>query len=251
MKKLLPFAAFVFCALTVCASTAFAADPDSLSIQKLVFVDDVKGLAQYTPRPGGPNFGQGDRCAAYVEVAGFSMPLVEGSQEEYSFNLVLDIAVKTPDGEVIVSQADVDSREGTAYSQIPRHFLWFYFTLEGWPEGDYVLEVGVRDILSGEAVSGELSLSVGPPSAQPPLPDVYETTGTLRNFEETEDGLLITLLVNRNLASALMAPDCHYYVNDDEVTQETFIERAVGEQVTVEFYGDRSDISLCRAHVAP
>ena len=79
--------------------------------------------------------------------------------------------------------------------------------------------------------------------------EIYEASGTLLSLEETDADWLITLLVNRQQYSGLVAPDCQYYVNDTRVTREEFIARVVGEQVTVEFHGDREDVSLCRGHV--
>jgi len=137
-------------------------------------------------------------------------------------------------------------------------FLGFYIHLTEWPEGNYVLDIVVKDNLSGRTVSGGLSLRLESAGAQnyrtsaspAATPSVYETTGTLRSFEKKQDGWQITLLVNRRQASALVADNCRYYLNAIEVTQEAFIEWAMGEQVTVEFYGERSDgVSLCRAHV--
>jgi hypothetical protein len=87
----------------------------------------------------------------------------------------------------------------------------------------------------------------GPPAG---AQDVLETMGTLISFKRAPGGWEITLLIHREQASAPVAPDCRYFVNDIEVSQRVFIERSVGEQVTVEFQNNRLDVSLCRVHVA-
>ena len=160
LKKSSLLAAFL---LLVCAAAAFAAaaaPASSLSIQKLVFVEGVTGLGQYKPR-GGSSFTRDDTCMVYVEVAGFSMPLVEDSEDEYGFSLAVDAAVKSPEGDVLAFQSDIDSQEGVAYTQLQLHYLAFSFILSEWTEGDYVLEIGARDNLSDRIVSGDLHLSVG------------------------------------------------------------------------------------------
>ena len=90
-------------------------------------------------------------------------------------------------------------------------------------------------------------LASGSPAAEP---DVYSSSGTLINFEETRDGWEITLLINREQESGLVADNCRYYVNNREVSQGTFVEMGMGEQVTVEFHGDANDVALCRAYVS-
>ena len=175
LKKSSLFAAFLLiCIMTASAVAALAAAAEaavaqtpasSLSIQRLVFVEEIMGLAQYKPHPGGSSFTQDEKCTVYVEVGGFSMPLVEDSQDEYGFSLAVDAAIKAPDGEVLAFQSGIDEQEGVAYSQLPLHYLAFSFNLEGWTKGDYVLEVGVRDNLSDRIVSGDLPLSVGAAAA--------------------------------------------------------------------------------------
>ena len=75
----------------------------------------------------------------------------------------------------------------------------------------------------------------------------YEA-GTLMNFEATTGGWLITLMINTELASGPVTGNCQYYVFDREVSQGTFIEMAMGQQVEVEING--GVITLCRAYVA-
>ena len=164
LKKLSPLPAFLmFCAATALAVAAFAATPaPSLSIQRLAFVEEIMGLAQYKPHPGGSSFTQDEECEVYVEVAGFSTPLVEGSQGEYAFHLALDAVIKASGGEILASQSGIDEQEDTAYMELTQHYLAFSFNLRDWPEGDYVLEVGVRDLLSGQLVSRDLPLRLEP-----------------------------------------------------------------------------------------
>ena len=156
-------------AATAVAAFAAAAPASSLSIQKLEFVDEIMGLSQYELHPGGMNYTQDEECTVYVEAAGFSTPPVEGAQggrEEYRFGLTLDVAIKDSTGRTLASQSGVDQQEGTVSLRLPLHYLGLTFPLAGWPEGNYVMEVGVRDILSGQTVTGELHFNVIPGEAK-------------------------------------------------------------------------------------
>ena len=250
MKKssfLAALAAFIFCASLSCGFAASAADEgNSLSIQKLAFVEDVMGLGQY--RPHTSNYSPAETCSVYVEAAGYSTPPVEDGQDQYSFSLAVDIVIKDSTGQALASQSDVDKQEGAANNSQPPgpQYLWFSFPMGGWPVGKFVLEVGVRDNLSGQTVSGDLPMSVEPDKE----PDeVFETTGTLQSLEETGDGWLITLQVYGRQASALLAPSCQFYLNGTGVRREVFIEKAIDQEVTVEFHDDSDEVALCRARV--
>ena len=216
-----------------------------MSVQKLAFVDEVTGLGQYRPRAGS-NFKENDTCTVYAEVTGFSMPPVAGSDGEYSLSLNAGFAIKNPYGQELAFVPDMVVLDSKAYMQFPVHFLSFSFPMSGWPDGDFVLEVSVMDNLSGRGASRDLSLHVEPPRGGPAPQEIYETTGTFLNLESTGGGWVISLLVGGQRASAPTAANCQYYVYDSRVTRETFAERAAGSQVTVEFHGDSSEVSVCR-----
>jgi hypothetical protein len=150
---------FVMFALWVCmASRAFGAD--KLSIQKLVFIDEMIGLGQYTPKSGA-RFTLDDTCSVYVEATGFAMPLVPNTKDEYSVNLALDVKIKLPQGgRTLAFQSDMGTLVTRLRSKLPVQALGFAFDFDGWTPGNYVLEVGLRDNLGGRTVSQDLALQL-------------------------------------------------------------------------------------------
>ncbi|MDR1874789.1 MAG: hypothetical protein LBQ90_07255 [Synergistaceae bacterium] len=58
--------------------------------------------------------------------------------------------------------------------------------------------------------------------------------GVLENVQETENGWLITMRIDGQVASGLLAPECRYYVDRSEVEREIFFDRASGQDITVD-----------------
>jgi hypothetical protein len=157
---------FVFAVLLSAfgASSASAAPAEKLSIQRLVFADEVVGLGQYTPRPT-PRFTTEEACLVYVETAGFAMPLKPKTEDEYSVNLAVDLALKLPQsGRKLALVPDVTTLVTTARSHWAAYYLAFTLDLAQVPPSSYVLEVGVRDNIGGQVISRDLALQVAEPT---------------------------------------------------------------------------------------
>ncbi|MDR2529587.1 MAG: hypothetical protein LBD04_11340 [Synergistaceae bacterium] len=159
MKKKLP--SFVFMALVLYVAAAFAAE--GLSFQKLAFADGISGLGQYTPHPGA-RFTLLDTCSVYIEAAGFANPRLPGGEDEYGVDLAVDVAIRSPSGRRLFFEPGVDGLMTKTRSKLPMHFFAFSFPFEGWDPGTYVLEVGLRDNLSRQTVSRDLTFQVEKPT---------------------------------------------------------------------------------------
>ncbi|MDR1875084.1 MAG: hypothetical protein LBQ90_08765 [Synergistaceae bacterium] len=164
MKKylFLPAALLVLFAFVFTTSPAFAAE--SLSIQKLLFADEIMGLGQYTPRSGA-RFTLDDECWVYIEVANFAMPLTPNTQDEYNIDLAVDVRIKLPQsGRQLTAQPDITKLTTRMRTKLPTQFLSFGFSFEGWTPGNYALEIRVRDNLGGQAAVQDLLLQVAEPT---------------------------------------------------------------------------------------
>lgn len=143
-------------------SGAFGAE--SLSIQKILFADEVIGLGQYTPRPDS-RFTLDDVCRVYVEAAGFAMPPTPGTEDSYDVNLAVDVLIKLPQsGRKIAAQSDMATLTTPMRSKLSAQAIPLAFTFDGWSPGNYVMEVGLRDILGGQTVSRDLALQLVEPT---------------------------------------------------------------------------------------
>ena len=153
--------------VTLCrAQAVFAAPADALNMTRLLFVDDVAGLSQYTPKQGA-RFAIGDICTIYVETAGFTLqPARPDSEDEFDLDLALDIAITMPQhGRTIASEQDFNTVKSTVRSKLPATFMAFSFAFEGdWDPGDYVIELTLRDNLSGQSVTREMAYQLEEPT---------------------------------------------------------------------------------------
>ena len=139
---------------------------DALSMTKLLFVDDVTGLSQYTPKQG-TRFAIGDICTIYIETTGFYLqPTKSDSEDEFVLNLAVDIEIKMPQRRrTIVSEKDFNTLQTTVRSKLPATFLAFRFIFdEEWDPGDYVIELTLRDNLSGQSVTQEMIYKLEQPT---------------------------------------------------------------------------------------
>ncbi|MDR2180695.1 MAG: hypothetical protein LBP21_10335 [Synergistaceae bacterium] len=161
MKKNL-FLLVVFALWVGGAPHVFAAE--KLSIQKLVFADEMLGLGQYTPKDG-TRFTLDDTCSVYVEAVGFAMPLSPKTQDEYNVDLAVDVKVKLPQsGRRLTFQPDMAKLVTKIRSHLTAQALGFSFSFEGWTPGNYILEVGLRDNLGGQTVSQDIPLQLVEPT---------------------------------------------------------------------------------------
>ena len=158
MKKFFfPLVTLVLLALAPCVSAA-----DKLTIRKLVFVEDIQGLGNYTPR-GNAGFTLDDTCTVYIEAEGFAMSLTPGAQDEYNMDLAVDVAIKLPESRrTLFSQSDVTALTNKVRSELPV-YLAFSFTFNGFMPGNYILEVGLRDNIGGQIMSQDLIIQVTEP----------------------------------------------------------------------------------------
>ena len=148
------------------AQVVFAASADVLNMTRLLFVDDVSGLGQYTPKHG-ERFAIGDICIIYVETTGFALqPTEPGSEDEFDLDLAVDIAIMMPQNRrTIASEKDFNTLSTTVRSKLSATFLAFSFIFdEEWDPGNYVIELTLRDNLSGQSVVQEITYRLEEPT---------------------------------------------------------------------------------------
>jgi hypothetical protein len=133
---------------------------------RLLFVDGVSGLSQYTPKQG-VRYAIGDICTIYIETTGFTLkPVNPNSDEEFEFDLAVDLAIRMPQRRrAIVSEKDFNTLKTTVRSKLPATFLAFGFAFdEEWEPGSYILELTLRDNLSEQSVTQEMTFQVEEPN---------------------------------------------------------------------------------------
>ena len=160
---------FVLFSLTVLyhAGAAFAAAPaDNLNIARLLFVNDVAGLSQFTPKQG-TRFAIGDICRIYLEATGFAMnPTNPDTEDEFELDLAVDLTIIMPQGERTVASApDFHTLQTTFRSRQSTTFLALNFMFdENWAPGEYIIELTLRDNLSGQSVTQEMIYQLEEPT---------------------------------------------------------------------------------------
>jgi hypothetical protein len=162
----LPLLAVLSLAVMLPAQGALAAPDDALNITKLLFVDSVSGLSQYIPKQGS-RFAIGDTCTIYVETTGFTLqPVTEDSEDEFNLDLAVDLTIKMSQRRrVIASEEDFNTLKTTVRSRLPATFLAFSFVFdEDWNGGDYIIELTLRDNLSEQSVTQEMTYLLEEPT---------------------------------------------------------------------------------------
>ena len=158
-------AALLSLSVLCCPPSAFAAD--ALSVSKLLFVDNVTGLSQYTPKQGA-RFAIGDICTVYIEITGFALnPADPDSEDEFALDLAVDLTIRMPQRRraIIVSEKDFNTLSTTVRSKLNTTFTAFSFLFdEDWDTGDYVIELTLRDNISGQSVTQAMNYKLEEPT---------------------------------------------------------------------------------------
>jgi hypothetical protein len=122
-------------------------DKSPLSFRKVVWVaEPPSGFGVYNPRETNV-YKAGDDMIAYAELVGHGWKKVG---DIWQIDLAADVIVKTKDGKRIYSQKDF-SKMGVSSRVRNREFMTrFTFTLDGMSAGDYIVDVMLRDLVSGK-----------------------------------------------------------------------------------------------------
>ena len=110
------------------------------------------GFGAYNPRETNV-FAAGDEMMVYAEPVGFGWTK---SGDIWRTNLISDLAVKSKDGELLLSQKNFQTLEIASRVRNREFMATFTYTLTGIPAGEYVVETTLRDIVTGK--SGTLAL---------------------------------------------------------------------------------------------
>jgi hypothetical protein len=93
------------------------------------------------------------------------MPPTPGAEDSYDVNLAVDVLIKLPQsGRKIAAQSDMATLTTPMRSKLSAQAIPLAFTFDGWSPGNYVMEVGLRDILGGQTVSRDLTLQLVEPT---------------------------------------------------------------------------------------
>jgi len=152
--------------LAVLGGTNAAFASNGLNVTRLLFVDDVTGLSQFTPKQGS-RFAVGDMCMIYMETTGFVLsPTAPGSEDEFTLDLAVDLAIQTPQRRrTIASENNFNTLKTTVRSKLSSTYLAFGFVFdEDWVPGNYIMGLTLRDNLSGESVAQEMVFQLDEPT---------------------------------------------------------------------------------------
>jgi hypothetical protein len=130
-------------------------DKSPLSFRKILWVaEPPSGFGVYNPRETNV-YKAGDNMIAYAEPVGYGW---KKAGDIWQTDLAADVTIKTKDGKHIYSKKDF-SKLGVSSRARNREFMTrFTFTLDGMSAGEYMVDVTLRDLVSGK--NGMFSLPV-------------------------------------------------------------------------------------------
>jgi len=122
-------------------------DATPLAFRKVLYVSEVIGYGAYTERSGN-SFRSGERIITYAEPVGYGYR--SNADGTHVLGVRVDLAIKTPGGEIVLEQKDFASLELTSHTRNREFMLTLTLDITGAPVGDYVLEYLVHDLASDE-----------------------------------------------------------------------------------------------------
>lgn len=121
-----------------------------LSFRKVLWVaDPPMGFGVYNPRKTNV-YKAGDKMIVYCEPIGIDSKWVGGMDGAWQYEFALDLTVKTKDGRQVYSQANIGKHEGVSRVRTRQLMCRVDITLTNIPDGEYTVEVTLRDSASGK-----------------------------------------------------------------------------------------------------
>lgn len=144
----LPVAAQDLAAIEAAEKAVEAAwEATPLSFRKVIYASEVIGFGAYIERPDN-RFKAGEQIIIYAEPFGYGyQPNADGT---FVLGVRVDLAIKTPAGEIVLEQKDFANLELTSHTKNREFLLTLTLDISGAPAGDYVLEYLVHDLASDE-----------------------------------------------------------------------------------------------------
>jgi len=128
-----------------------------LSFRKVLFASEAMGFGAYIERSDN-KFKPGQQILVYAEPVGYGYKAnADGTNV---LGAKVDLAIKTPAGEVALAQANFATLEITSHARNREFVLTLSLDLSGAPAGDYVLEYLVHDLASDETAPISLPFSI-------------------------------------------------------------------------------------------
>ena len=129
-----------------------------LSVQNTVFVaQPAPVIGSYQVRENNV-FRPGEKLLVYAEPVGYSWKPVDGGKFEFGFDL--DLLIVKPNGDVIAGQQNFQNIVFQNRLRLTELMFNLTVTLSGIPEGDYVMQVVIRDLHSDKRGQLELPFSI-------------------------------------------------------------------------------------------
>jgi hypothetical protein len=127
-----------------------------LQTPTILFVDDVEGYANYTPRDGSA-FRAGDTLRIYFEPTGYTFtPVSEGFRSA----LTADIEIRTPGGLILASAEDFVRLEWQGRSKMYEVHATIALPLPDLKPGAYEMDLTLHDVGSSKETTVTLPFSV-------------------------------------------------------------------------------------------
>jgi hypothetical protein len=134
-------------------AAAWLWDKSPLTFRKALWVaEPPSGFGVYNPRETNV-YSAGDDMIVYGELVGIGGTKVG---DIWQTDLAADFTIKTTDGQQLFSQRDFSKARGTSRVRIREFMTYFTFTLTGMSAGEYLVDITMRDLVTGK--NGSVSL---------------------------------------------------------------------------------------------
>lgn len=128
-------------------------DQSPLTFRRTLWVaEPPDGFGAFNPRETN-QYAAGDQMIVYSEPIGFGW---SKSGDIWRTDLAADLAIKSKDGEVLLSKQDFQKLVLGSRVRNREFMATFTLTLTGIPDGDYIADMTLRDQVTGK--SGTISL---------------------------------------------------------------------------------------------
>lgn len=135
---------------------AWQASP--IAFRRAIFVSEPpQGFGLFKEREDAV-FAPGEPLVVYAEPVGYEWK--EGGDGTYTFGFEIDLALKSPDGEVLVEKEQFQRLALTSHARNREFMLTLTLDISGAPAGDYVVEYRARDVNGSKAGLISLPFSI-------------------------------------------------------------------------------------------
>ncbi len=129
-----------------------------MTTRHAVFVDQpAENYGSYTERTSNV-FKPGEKLITYVEPVGYTFK-PDGNRQD--FGVVVDFVLKSPDGKLLAGQEGFGKFIKSSQAKLMEFMLTLTMSVDGAPDGDYVLEYRLKDINSSKTTVVSQPFKIG------------------------------------------------------------------------------------------